>query len=245
MASDSRHVFHLESSKPYFSSPVGTIRKCTSKELPILNGMSLKRLTLQAKGIREPHWHANANELTYCLSGSALVNIIDSHSKFASFTIKAGQMFHVASGSLHHIENLSDTEPAEFLVCFSDEKPEDFSLGAAYGAMTPAVLGNTYNLPTSAFDHIKFSVENKEIVEREGAPSVPDSAQHQDVHKFDVEGAEPSLQGEGIGNARLAKGSTWPYLDSMAMYSLRVEDTAMREVSAELIQCVGFSITDP
>jgi oxalate decarboxylase len=62
---------------------------------------------------------------------------------------------------------------------------------------------------------------------------------HQDPHKLDVEGSEPAPQREGIGDARLAKQSTWPTLKTMAMYSLRVEDTAMREphwhpVTAEL-----------
>ncbi|KAK5167456.1 uncharacterized protein LTR77_007155 [Saxophila tyrrhenica] len=223
MASSSRHVYHLESSEPSFSSPLGSIRKCTVDELPILKAMSLKRLTLQPKGIREPHWHADSNELTYCLSGNALVNIIDTHSNFASFTIKAGQMFHIPSGSLHHIENISDDEPAEFLVCFRHEKPEDFSLSAAYGAMSPAFLGT----------------QNKEIVERGGVPTIPDTAHHQDVHKFDVEGQQPPLQGEDIRSARLAKSIYWPALENVAMYSLRVEDKAMREphwhpITAEL-----------
>jgi oxalate decarboxylase len=183
--------------------------------------------------------HANTIELTYCISGNTIVSICDSHSKFSTFTIAAGQMFHVDSGSLHHIENLSDTERAEFLVCFRHENPEDFSLSAAFGAMTPAVLGNTYNLPASAFENMEFSTRSQQIIVREGPPTIPSTSSHQDPHKFDVEGSEPALQGEGIGNARLAKQSTWPTLKTMAMYSLRVEDTAMREphwhpVTAEL-----------
>jgi hypothetical protein len=41
-------------------------------------------------GFREPHWHPNANELTYCVSGEALVTIF-SHGTFtAPFTLRAG-----------------------------------------------------------------------------------------------------------------------------------------------------------
>jgi oxalate decarboxylase/phosphoglucose isomerase-like protein (cupin superfamily) len=50
-------------------------------------------------------------------------------------------MFHIRSGSLHHIENLG-AERAELLAVFSDESPEDFSLHGAFGAMSDAVLGN-------------------------------------------------------------------------------------------------------
>ena len=96
-------------------------------------------------GMRTPHWHANANELTYCVSGTALVSVLDTGSRFASFVVSAGEMFHIDSGSLHHIENIGNGV-AEFIITFGHERPEDFGLAAAFGAMTDAVLGNTYDL---------------------------------------------------------------------------------------------------
>ncbi|KAK5692363.1 hypothetical protein LTR97_010671 [Elasticomyces elasticus] len=173
---ESRHVFHLRDAKPFHQSTLGSIQRCTVDELPILKNLSLKRLVLAPKAIREPHWHANTNELTYCLAGKALVSILDNKSSFASFVIEKGQMFHVDSGSLHHIENLSDQEECEFLVGFRHEKPEDFSFGAALGAMTPSVLGNTYNLPSEAFSHIKLTTEDRKIIAREGEPTIPSTA---------------------------------------------------------------------
>src|SRR4029077_19467184 len=41
---------------------------------------------------------------------------------------------------LKQIENIG-TEAAEFIISFRQERPEDFGLGAAFGAMTDAVLG--------------------------------------------------------------------------------------------------------
>ncbi len=95
--------------------------------------------------MRTPHWHANANELTYCVSGTALVSVLDTYSQFSSFVVTAGDMFHIDSGSLHHIENIGE-DVAEFIIAFRNERPEDFGLFAAFGAMTDAVLGNTYDL---------------------------------------------------------------------------------------------------
>jgi oxalate decarboxylase len=122
----------------------------TADDFPILSGMSIKRIVLNPGAMRSPHWHANANELTYCVSVTSLVSVLDTSSKFASFTVAAGEMFHVDSGSLHHIENIGD-EPAEFILSFRSERPEDFGLAAAFGAMTDAVLGNTHHLPASDF----------------------------------------------------------------------------------------------
>ena len=78
----------------------------TADNLPILKGLSIKRVLLNPGTMRTPHWHANATELTYCVSGTALVSILDDGSTFSTFVITAGQMFHAASGSLHHIENM-------------------------------------------------------------------------------------------------------------------------------------------
>jgi hypothetical protein len=56
-----------------------------------------------------------------CLSGELLVSVLDTGSTFASFTVGAGQMFHIESGSLHHIENIG-SEPAELIVAFRHER---------------------------------------------------------------------------------------------------------------------------
>src|SRR5207342_598033 len=75
-------------------------------------------------------------------------NLLPYGSKFSTFIVTAGQMFHADSGSLHHIENIG-TDVAEFIIVFRNERPEDFGFGATFGAFTDAVLGNTYDLPAS------------------------------------------------------------------------------------------------
>ena len=142
----SSHSVSLLDGEIVEESDLGSMRRVTADNLPILKGLSIKRVLLNPGAMRTPHWHANANELTYCVSGTALVSILDDGSKFSSFIVTAGQMFHADSGSLHHIENIGD-DVAEFIIAFRNERPEDFGLGATFGAFTDAVLGNTYDLP--------------------------------------------------------------------------------------------------
>ena len=54
----------------------GSMRRITADNLPILNRLSIKRVLLNRGAMRTPHWHANANELTYCVSGTALVSVL-------------------------------------------------------------------------------------------------------------------------------------------------------------------------
>jgi oxalate decarboxylase len=64
----SPHIFSMDDSSLHTIRSSGNITAVTSKEFPILKRLSLRRLVLETSAVREPHWHANANELTYCLA---------------------------------------------------------------------------------------------------------------------------------------------------------------------------------
>lgn len=221
------HVASLTDSETVEESELGSIHRLTADNFPILTGLSIKRLVINPGAMRTPHWHANANELTYCVAGTALVSVLDTGSRFASFVVRAGDMFHIDSGSLHHIENIG-TEACEFIISFRNERPEDFGLGAAFGAMTDAVLGNTYDLPASDFAAIRRSTTDRALAARTGYPDVPATAYFDDPHKFSVEGMTPPVGG-AIGSARTARVQYWPALKDLSMYSLRIREDGMRE----------------
>lgn len=227
MTSPSRHVRSLLGAEPIYSGHLGSMTRLDADTFPLLERMSIKRLVLEPGAIREPHWHANANELTYCLSGSLLVTVFDNADEFSSFTIDAGQMFHIDSGALHHIENIGDAT-AQLIVVFSHERPEDFSLRGAFGAMTDAVLGNTYDLPSSAFAGMPRDTSSPLLVRRAGPAEVPSTAGWANRHKFDVEGQLAPLKA-AVGSAHLARQQYWPALKNLSMYSLRIEEDGMRE----------------
>jgi len=168
----SSHTTSLHDGEIVEESDLGSMRRVTADNLPILKGLSIKRVLLNPGAMRTPHWHANANELTYCVSGTALVSILDDGSTFSTFVITAGQMFHAASGSLHHIENIGD-DTAEFIIAFRNERPEDFGLGATFGAFSDAVLGNTYDLPASDFATIHRTTRDHKLAARVGNPDIP------------------------------------------------------------------------
>jgi oxalate decarboxylase len=121
----SQHATSLTDGEIVEQSDLGSITRVTADTLPILSGMSIKRIVINPGAMRTPHWHANCNELTYYVSGTSLVSVLDTYSKFSSFTISAGEMFHIDSGSLHHIENIGE-QSAEFVLSFRSERPEDF-----------------------------------------------------------------------------------------------------------------------
>jgi oxalate decarboxylase len=84
----SSHVASLTDGETVEESDLGSIRRLTADNFPILNRMSIKRLLINPGAMRTPHWHANANELTYCVSGTALVSVLDTGSRFSSFVVR-------------------------------------------------------------------------------------------------------------------------------------------------------------
>ncbi|MFK0165041.1 cupin domain-containing protein [Rhizobium sp. NPDC090279] len=221
------HKTSLLNGRVVHRSDLGSVTQVNADDLPIMKGLSIKRLILAPNAIRAPHWHANCVELGYCFAGEAVVTILGTGDFYSVFKIGQGQMFHIPSGALHCIENIGATQ-AEFAIAFRHERPEDFSLQGTFGAMSDASLGNAYGLPASAFGAIPRTTDGAYLIRREGSPAVPSDATRKAQHKFDIE-AQPAMIHASYGTARLARAQFWPALTDIAMYSLRLTDAGMRE----------------
>ncbi|MBB3148134.1 oxalate decarboxylase [Phyllobacterium trifolii] len=223
----SQHVASLAQQTPRFESSEGSVSHVDSSDLPILRRLSIRRLLLGVHGVREPHWHANAHELGYCLHGEALVTMAGNHAQRESFIVAAGEMFFIPSGAIHSIENIGQ-HPVEFILAFSHEKPEDFGMKAAFAVMSDAVLGNTYDLPSAAFSGFDRSARPSEILSIPRQASVEDQARYINACKYSIEATPPQIDFPS-GTARAAKAALWPVLRDIAMYSVTISQEGMRE----------------
>ena len=191
---------------------------------------------LEPGAIREPQWNVNANQLAYVVSGTVLVSILGNADAFSTFVVGPGQMYHVESGAIYHIENIGD-ETVEIIAALRSSRPKHFSLQSSVNAMTDAVLGNTYDLPASAFASFPRG-DASQLVRREGAARIPDAAALPNARLFDLGGQIAPLA-YPYGSAKLARKQFWAALEDLSMYSLTIGGTGMREphwhpVTAEL-----------
>lgn len=225
--SKSPHVFPIGRTAPQFSNASGSRTFVNRSNFPILQNLSLYKLRLEPGAFREPHWHANAHELAYCLAGRSLVTIFSNGNLHDTFTIDEGEMFFVPSGYLHAIENVGDSA-AEFVIAFTHHDPEDFGISGAVGCMTPSVMGNTWGLPESAVAGLRYSPEDILIGKTDGAAVIPPGAAFASRYKIAAE-ALPAMINNEFGSARTVKKQFFPVLENIAMFSLRLEGTGMRE----------------
>lgn len=222
------HVLHLADEEPTFSSELGTMTVGDKNNFPVLDTMSIARITLAPGAFREPHWNVAANALGYCTAGRLLVTIFHTGNQHSIFVLDPGQMFFVPAGALHTVENLAHEEAA-FIVTYSRNVNEGFGLSGSVGTFTRGVIGNTLGLPAEKLPKEMISQARDLVIGRvDGEAHVPHHAEFGNPYKFAVEEVPSQLQTEG-GSAKFARADTWPTLDGLSMYSLYFNGVGMRE----------------
>lgn len=226
MSAQSPYWVSLHKTEPTFQNDLGSVQVVDARHLDILKRLSIKRIILAPGAIREPQWNVNANQIAYVISGEVLVTMLANAGERASFVAGQGQMYHVESGAVYHIENLGSVD-AEIIVALRSELPQHFSLRDSLNAMTNPVLANTYDLPSSAFAAFERSPA-EEIFARRGSVQVDATQRMPNAHLFNVEGQNAPLS-YAYGAAHLARKQFWAALDDISMYSLRIKEDGMRE----------------
>lgn len=220
------HLLRFSELEPQNASEAGFRLIATKKNFPVLQGMSIYKLVLQAGGVREPHWHANADELGYVVTGKVLVSFYADGNCRESFVAEKGEAFFIPSGALHAIENLGE-ERSELILQFSHEEPEDFELATSVNMFTDAVLGNTWGKKGSYFQTLKRPIEAK-VIGRTQKREVSRDSSYASSYRFSLKASSPSIANEG-GAARVARHNVWQALKRQALYLLDLTGTGMRE----------------
>jgi oxalate decarboxylase len=242
-AMTSPHVFNLDTAMPQISNISGSRTIVNADNFPIFNGngMAAYLLRLKQGGVYEPHWHPNAAELSYCINGRAIMTIFSPNAGYDSFTIDPGELVFVPRGYIHDIENTSDQE-AKFVTAFNYEQPQEIGISGSVGSMPDRVLNATFGIkpPTATFFNGFNNKSPKDIVigskppaNTLGAAATTTPADNNmtrivNPHKFNLEGIPPQVQTAG-GTVALGNANTFPILNGLACYSLRLNPNGIRE----------------
>ncbi|WP_409346226.1 cupin domain-containing protein [Paenibacillus sp. MBLB4367] len=121
------------------------INSLSVNQLNTLGNVSLLDIYLSKGNVIEPHIHQNASELVYCISGSAVVSLVNPFSKeLLNFSIAPGQVANVPQGWWHY--EVATADNTHLLAIFDAPVPE-FIAGSDLLRLTPAsVFAHTYCL---------------------------------------------------------------------------------------------------
>jgi oxalate decarboxylase/phosphoglucose isomerase-like protein (cupin superfamily) len=147
-----KNLFKFMSSEPQ-KYPGGKLWRASLKNFGALKGLAIQALELKSGAFREPHVHPNANQLDYCLSGSATVGIVGPEGHRQNLELKEGDISFVPQGYLHWIENTSD-KTLDFLVILSHEEPETIELSEMMSGVTPHNIKKLFGVEAKDFGEI-------------------------------------------------------------------------------------------
>jgi len=222
-------AFHLQTKKTIQPKQVkqsGSGYIIDKENFPILKGETAYALEIWEECMRLPHWHPNAAELGYIVSGEIEVLIWRSPGETAMFTLRAGMCWFIPQGALHSLNNIGK-EKAILLVGFSSEMPEHTDLPVAMHGI-PVAIRDAYNAPHA---------ELRQWVGVNKNPLLGSCAVNPDVKKvitgspygFDFAKVTPLFADTKMGSILWGVKSNWNILENISILRARLHPNVARD----------------
>ncbi len=210
----------------------GWSREITVRDFPIATTLAGVNMRLTAGGVRELHWHQQA-EWAYMLLGKARITSVDQAGRNFIADVGEGDLWYFPAGIPHSIQGLEGG--CEFLLVFDDGSFSDLntlSISDWFAHTPKEVLSANFGVPESAFsqipndqvyifqDTVPGSLESQKVQSPYG--TIPLSFTHRLL-------AQPPFKTPG-GSVRIVDSSHFPISKTIAAALVEVEPGGMREL---------------
>jgi oxalate decarboxylase len=211
----------------------GWARQVTARELPIATTLAGVNMRLNPGGVREMHWHKEA-EWAYMLNGRARISAIDQEGRNFLDDVGVGDLWNFPAGLPHSIQGLE--EGCEFLLVFDDgnfSEDSTFLITDWFNHTPKEVLAKNFGVAASEFADLPRDIDHTRYmfpVPVPGALSsdrVPNPA-GQRSFSYRLLAQEP-VKTSG-GTARIVDSRNFPAASTIAAALVEVEPGGMREM---------------
>ena len=155
-------VFSLSRTKPFRETKSGRIQVADSTNFTISKTVASSLITVEPGGIRELHWHPNADEWQYYLRGQARMTVFDHGPKATTTDFRPGDVGVVRKNLGHYVEN-TGKDVMQFVGVFRAPRYEEISLAQWFSHLPPELL----------MQHLNLTREDLEKFPKEGLGVVP------------------------------------------------------------------------
>jgi oxalate decarboxylase len=138
-------VFPLGSSRPFKSSETGSIQIADSTNFKVSTAVAAALVTVRPGGVREMHWHPNADEWQYYIKGKARMTVFDTGPNALTTDFNAGDIGYVRRNLGHYVENVGDTD-LQFIGVFRASRYEEVSLSNWLTHTPPKLVAQHLNI---------------------------------------------------------------------------------------------------
>jgi oxalate decarboxylase len=105
----------------------GEVRIIDSTKFKVSTTIAAAIVTVHPGGIRELHWHPNADEWQFYMSGSAKMTVFATGGRARTMDFQAGDVGYVQKTLPHYVQNTGDTD-LKFLEMFKSNVYQDLAL---------------------------------------------------------------------------------------------------------------------
>ncbi|BCL80495.1 oxalate decarboxylase [Ktedonobacteria bacterium brp13] len=210
----------------------GWARQVTARELPIATTLAGVNMRLNPGGVREMHWHKEA-EWAYMLNGRARLSSVDQQGRNFLDDVGVGDLWNFPAGIPHSIQGLE--EGCEFLLVFDDGNFSEDStfLVSDWFAHTPKeILAKNFGVAESDFADIPAS-ERYIFPAPVPGPLATDKVYDQQgpvPQKFSYRLLEQDPIKTNGGTARIVDSTNFPVATTIAAALIEVEPGGLREM---------------
>jgi oxalate decarboxylase len=138
-------IFRLGSSAPTKQSKSGDVRIADSSNFTVSTEIAAALVTVRPGGIREMHWHPNADEWQYYIKGKARMTVFDTGPNAMTMDFNPGDIGYVKKSFGHYVENVGDTDMV-FVAVFKAARYEEVSLSNWLTHTPPALVAQHLNV---------------------------------------------------------------------------------------------------
>jgi oxalate decarboxylase len=153
---NSSYVYHAKDHK---TVPIpgggGNLTIVDSRNFPISKTLAATIVSLAPGGLRELHWHPNAEEWLYFHSGTGRATVFIGGSNARTFDFSAGDTAAFPDNSGHYIENTSQTENLVWIEIYKSDRVADISLTQWLALTPPDIVTSVLKIPRSVVDTLK------------------------------------------------------------------------------------------
>src|SRR5580704_1894063 len=142
----------------------GWARQLTQGDFAISTEVAGVNMRLTAGGIRELHWHKEA-EWAYMIAGSCWVSVLDELGRLFIDDVLVGDLWYFPAGLPHSIQALADG--CEFLLVFDSgdfSENETFLITDWFNHTPRDVLAKNFGVDESAFDNLPTNIGHTRYV---------------------------------------------------------------------------------
>lgn len=152
------YYYSLYDKKPDILSKGGHAKIVDSRNFPIAKTISAAYVTVHPEGMREMHWHPNADEWLYFISGKGRITLFSGVGKARTMDFEAGDVGYIPRSMGHYFENTGDTD-ARYLELFRSSYFANISLANWMSHLPPElVIAHTHMDPKAL-----ASIPKKEV----------------------------------------------------------------------------------